>query len=145
MGDWEIREWRLLLIGLFLLLLLLGCNGNQEAAEVETAPASSVVVQQGALHQDVACSGQFVARALPHVTGTAVERIGFFYSNGAGLAVNDLDNDGDNDIVLGNLLGENQIFWNDGDWRFRPALLFEGSARGSPSTTRKIADRKSVV
>jgi len=123
------RDWRLLLIGLFLLVLLLGCNENQEDAEVEVLPASSLIVQQAVLRENPGCSGQFVARSLPHVTGTAVERIGFFYSNGAGLAVNDLDNDGDNDIVLGNLLGENQIFWNDGDWRFRPTVLFEGSAR----------------
>lgn len=87
----------------------------------------SLIVQQTPLRTDTACSGRFVPHDLPHVTGTAVERVGFFYSNGSGLAVNDLDNDGDEDIVLGNLLGPNHIFWNEGDFNFRQEVLFEGS------------------
>ena len=76
------------------------------------------------------CSGHFVEHTLPHVTGTVFERVTYFTSNGAGLAVGDLDNDGDEDFVLANLLGPNQIFWNEGDWQFRPQLLLEGSLRG---------------
>ncbi len=76
------------------------------------------------------CSGQFVEHQLPHVTGTAFERVTYFTSNGAGLAVGDLDNDGDEDFVLANLLGPNQIFWNEGGWQFRPQLLLDGSLRG---------------
>lgn len=75
------------------------------------------------------CSGRFVAHDLPHVTGANVERIGFFLSNGSGLTINDLDRDGNLDIVLGNLLGPNQIFWNLGGMRFDPETLFEGSSR----------------
>ena len=59
----------------------------------------------------------------------AFERVTYFTSNGAGLAVGDLDNDGDEDFVLANLLGPNQIFWNEGDWQFRPQLLLDGSLR----------------
>ncbi len=76
------------------------------------------------------CTGTFVAHELPHVTGTAFERVTYFTSNGAGLAVGDLDNDGDEDFVLANLLGHNQIFWNEGNWNFRPQLLLDGSLRG---------------
>lgn len=76
------------------------------------------------------CSGQFVEHELPHVTGSAFERVTYFTSNGAGLGVGDLDNDGDEDFVLANLLGPNRIFWNEGGWRFRPQLLFDGSLRG---------------
>ena len=75
------------------------------------------------------CSDQFVAHALPHITAESVERVGFFISNGSGLAVNDLDGDGDIDIVLGNILGPIQIFWNRGDFRFEPEVLFDGSVR----------------
>ena len=76
------------------------------------------------------CTGSFVEHPLPHVTGTAFERVTYFTSNGAGLAVGDLDNDGDEDFVLANLLGPNQIFWNEGGWQFRPQLLLDGSLRG---------------
>ena len=76
------------------------------------------------------CTGSFAEHELPHVTGTAFERVTYFTSNGAGLAVGDLDNDGDEDFVLANLLGPNQIFWNEGNWQFRPQLLLDGSLRG---------------
>ena len=84
--------------------------------------------QSGA--QSRPCTGSFVEHELPHVTGTAFERVTYFTSNGAGLAVGDLDNDGDEDFVLANLLGPNQIFWNEGNWNFRPQLLLDGSLRG---------------
>ena len=76
------------------------------------------------------CTGGFVEHKLPHVTGTAFERVTYFTSNGAGLAVGDLDNDGDEDFILANLLGPNQIFWNEGNWQFHPQLLLDGSLRG---------------
>ncbi len=75
------------------------------------------------------CSGHFVEHPLPHTTGTAFARVTYFASNGAGLAIGDLDNDGDEDFVLANLLGPNRIFWNEGDWHFQPQVLFEGSLR----------------
>ena len=75
------------------------------------------------------CTGSFVEHELPHVTGTTFERISYFTSNGAGLAVGDLDNDGDEDFVLANLLGPNRIFWNEGGWQFRKQLLLDGSLR----------------
>ncbi len=75
------------------------------------------------------CSGHFVEHPLPHITGTAFERVTYFASNGAGLAIGDLDNDGDEDFVLANLLGPNRIFWNEGDWDFRSQELFAGSLR----------------
>ena len=90
-------------------------------------PAASAT-QSGA--QSRPCTGSFVEHELPHVTGAAFERVTYFTSNGAGLAVGDLDNDGDEDFVLANLLGPNQIFWNEGNWQFRPQLLLDGSLRG---------------
>ena len=105
---------------------------------VSYAPLSdalSTTVHTSPLHAPAAtqsrpCTGSFVEHQLPHVTGTAFDRVTYFTSNGAGLAVGDLDNDGDEDFVLANLLGPNQIFWNEGNWQFRPQLLLDGSLRG---------------
>ena len=59
--------------------------------------------------------------------------IGFYDSNGAGLAINDLNNDGMLDIVLANLAGDNHLFWNRGD------LQFERLALPSPLPARAAA------
>src|SRR4051794_36263510 len=62
------------------------------------------------------CSGRFVARDLDHTTTVAGgNRVRMFEANGGGVAVNDLDNDGDLDIVLTNQAGMNTILWNDGN------------------------------
>lgn len=92
--------------------------------------ASQPAAEEAGGRASARCTGHFVEHTLPHVTGTAFERVTYFTSNGAGLAVGDLDNDGDEDVVLANLLGPNQIFWNEGDWQFRPQLLLDGSLRG---------------
>ena len=112
------RHTPILLIGLLLALGLAAC-----------VPHAAVDATSSPLKTDAPCSGQFVEHPLPHVTGTAFERITYFASNGAGLAVGDLDNDGDEDLVLANLLGPNRIFWNEGDWQFRPQVLHDGSLR----------------
>lgn len=52
-----------------------------------------------------------------------------FDSNGSGTAINDLDGDGDLDIVLANLDHENTILWNEGDLRFRAQRLPHGNSR----------------
>lgn len=127
-------------------LLLCGCSagfvydalpGSTSYSALSDAPGITVhssdlqaasETQSGA--QSRPCTGGFVEHELPHVTGAAFERVTYFTSNGAGLAVGDLDNDGDEDFVLANLLGPNQIFWNEGDWQFRPQLLLDGSLRG---------------
>ena len=89
----------------------------------------AVSVQATALRPATACGDGFFAHDLPHRTASNVERIGFFVSNGSGLAVNDLDNDGDLDLILGNIFGPNRIFWNEGDWQFSAEVLFEDSTR----------------
>ena len=69
------------------------------------------------------CSGAFLAHELDHITTPTSLPIGFYDSNGAGLAVNDLNNDGLLDIVLANLDGDNAVFWNAGDLQFLKQAL----------------------
>ncbi len=52
-----------------------------------------------------------------------------FDGMGAGLAVGDVDSDGDDDIVLANISGETSLLWNEGDLRFRRDSLIEGRFR----------------
>ncbi len=75
------------------------------------------------------CSGAFVAHDLDHVTMARGQQVRKYDSNGAGLAVNDLDNDGDLDLVLANLAGRNSIFWNEGGLDFRKETIPQGRTR----------------
>ena len=69
---------------------------------------------------------------MDHTTTPTKLPIGFYDSNGAGLAVNDLDADGLLDIVLANLAGDNAILWNRGGLRFeRQALPSVTPSRGA--------------
>ena len=77
------------------------------------------------------CSGAFIAHELDHTTIPAKQPVGFYDSNGAGLAVNDLDDDGLLDIVMANLGGDNAILWNRGGLQFeRQPLPSATPARG---------------
>lgn len=52
-----------------------------------------------------------------------------FDGMGAGLAVGDIDGDGDDDIVLANLSGESSVLWNLGNLEFEREPLIEGRFR----------------
>jgi len=105
------------LIGLF---GLLGC------AWAQTLP---VGVERTSLEQGI-CSGTFVTHALEHVTevpGGAEVRM--FEANGGGVALGDLDNDGDIDVLLANHAAPNTLLWNEGDLTFRAEPFAQGEAR----------------
>ena len=59
------------------------------------------------------CSGTFVPSDLPHEIEVNSPRVFNYDSLGAGLAVGDLDNDGDLDLVLANLDGPSALLWNE--------------------------------
>lgn len=65
------------------------------------------------------CTNRFIEHRLPHTTQTRGVPVHFYEGNGSGVGINDLNNDGLLDIVLGNLHGANTILWNDGQLQFR--------------------------
>ena len=91
-----------------------------------------VTVEAIPLNDRSDCGGAFVSHELDHITTASKLPVGFYDSNGAGLAINDLDDDGLLDIVLANLAGDNAILWNRGDLQFeRQALPSETPARAA--------------
>ena len=65
------------------------------------------------------CTGSFEMSPLPHYTRGPDEWVGFFESNGAGVALADLDGDGLTDIVFAGLHGPTSLLWNEGGLLFR--------------------------
>ena len=117
-----------------------GCFIQPSAPTTDTdqglTVAIPVTVVETPFSPDVPCEGRFVAHDLDHITTIAGEVVQLFDSNGAGLGINDLDNDGDLDIVLANLAGPNAIFWNEspppaeGGFSFRKQEFSHGQTRG---------------
>ncbi|MEM7536383.1 MAG: CRTAC1 family protein [Chloroflexota bacterium] len=96
-------------------------------------PASTIVdsiqtTQTALLPASSPCQDVFVSHDLDHTTFTEEQANPLFESNGSGLAIDDLDNDGLLDIVLANLDGPNTILWNQGDLQFRRELLDDGNS-----------------
>lgn len=67
---------------------------------------------------------------LDFATGTHLREINTYESNGSGVAVNDLDGDGDLDIVFASVDGEAVILWNEGNLKFKTEALADNYTRG---------------
>ncbi len=106
-----------------LLILLLTSLSSAQDVVVDVEPLSIEVSESS-------CSGQFVTHTLDHITTTpGGDEIRQFEANGSGVAINDLDNDGDLDIVLANHGGMNSILWNEGYLNFEVERLPHGDSR----------------
>ncbi|MEJ5247114.1 MAG: CRTAC1 family protein [Caldilinea sp.] len=78
-----------------------------------------------------ACSNAFVPHRLDFIHGARLREINTYISNGAGVAVNDLDNDGRLDLVFASVDGRSAILWNEGGLRFTPEALDARFTRGA--------------
>ncbi len=106
-----------------------------------TYPQTSGLYAEVVVHSDVAlslsgqplaeppCSGTFVAVDLPHATAAAQFAVRGFESNGSGVAVGDLDLDGDLDLVLGGFAQPSTVLWNQGALEFRAEPFGDGRVR----------------
>jgi enediyne biosynthesis protein E4 len=120
---------RSLVVCLLVLLVQSGCRST--VSEVSPDPQQSPVVHytSALLASAQPCTGAFVPHILDHTTTAHTSVVALYESNGAGVAINDLDGDGNLDIVLANLAGPNTILWNRGDLRFETQPLDHGDSR----------------
>ena len=118
---------RRLTAGLFLFPLL--AAGATLPARPAWAEEITTQVRQEALRSGAACSGRFVRHPLPHTTRAADRPARAYDTNGAGVALADLDGDRLIDIVLAGLRAPATLLWNRGGLRFERVELAETGTR----------------
>ncbi len=117
------RKSLLVLIRLLLgAIMLSACDAQVDAVRVK--------VKNFDLAPQESCASTFVPHKLSFANGMRVREIGLYLNNGSGLAINDLDNDGDLDIVFAAVDREVGIFWNQGNLEFQEERLDEKFPRG---------------
>ncbi|HZG66234.1 MAG TPA: VCBS repeat-containing protein, partial [Herpetosiphonaceae bacterium] len=129
--GWKPRSVALSLWSIAALLVLAGCTRQEiEAPHRFFGSSVPITASARALAPGDPCGDAFVRHSLDHTTVAGDQVVALYESNGSGTALNDLDEDGDLDIVLANLHGPNSILWNEGDLRFRTEHLAHGDSRG---------------
>lgn len=99
------------------------------SAPPPAGPLIPVTVTAADLRAPAACTGAFVTHTLPHTTTARTPIPHQFETNGAGVAIEDLDGDGRLDVALANVAGPATLLWNQGDLNFSPQSLPDRNAR----------------
>ncbi len=117
-------------------LLATACNRGAPAAstavtDVFDGPRVPVALDARSLATPVECGEGFVAHPLDHITIGHDPDIHKFESNGSGVAVGDLNDDGLLDIVLANVGGPATLLWNRGGFSFDTQRLNDIETRAA--------------
>lgn len=116
-----------------LMLTLTACSVQPTASAVSPSlPIGSTVsvqTQTRTLMAATVCTGAFVTHSLDHVTETHGQNVHLFDTNGAGVAINDLNQDGQLDLVFANLNGPATLLWNHGGLAFSKEILADNDTR----------------
>ena len=118
-------------------LLLTGCLCSAQGFHAPAASsfppprAVATTVTSAPFAAEGGCSDSSATHRLDFTTGTRLREVSTYISNGAGVAANDLDNDGDLDLVFASVDREAEILWNDGDLTFTPETLDDRFGRGA--------------
>ncbi|MBI3957169.1 MAG: CRTAC1 family protein [Chloroflexi bacterium] len=127
------RRYTPLLAQCILLLLFSACAAQPGALATAPAPTTlaPVSVVQIPLAARQPCADRFVSHTLPFATGARLREIRTYESNGAGLSANDLDGDGDLDLLFASIDRNSAILWNEGGLDFHVQELADPFTRSA--------------
>jgi enediyne biosynthesis protein E4 len=85
------------------------------------------------------CAPSFRPHVLAHTTQARGDQVLPYDTNGSGLAVGDLDGDGNTDVVLGDLRSTTSVLWNNGKFTFDRVPLDDADGGISETETRAVS------
>jgi enediyne biosynthesis protein E4 len=110
---------------------------TQVTAAAQSGAAAPISIASDKLVKG-SCGVGFRPHTVQHTTQAHGLKVLPYDTNGSGLALGDLDDDGRVDLVLGDLRAETSVLWNDGGFRFTRRALDGLDGRLPESDTRAL-------